>query len=1011
MINPYEHTSVSKDEELFEEIADSRLPAKDREDFASLIKNSLISFDPLHRPPPLEDRINLKFHEDAYQIQEIYTRIYNGDSDEETQKKQLDQLDHSLHELHESIEGLKSSGELTEEQMAHSLGLLNWMRDLLLKTWSLAELSKTYSPTVIALDDAHDQLMDQCRATPDRDIYQSVAQIGDVVQGCRRLIKELDILNTSEMEVSDSYKGMYHDHIKETMDNISWSVSDWSAKLEKALREDVTQLMQGYAQTENRELGNQSARQLLALRSHIQSSQSKLEATMELAERLRIELGEIEDGEMSSLFHPLHDNMRDMTDSLREGLASLNTQLKRMDGLQVDLAKGKQEPLAYGSAEWGELVKKRLPKKISLVGRVFHQLTHPEGWSGWTKSLVHGLFTGMQLTRQAQGLAKKLEAAKAPAIKASREPGFSTAMPHAVISEPVSSPLVEPMPAPTRWLSTALKVSAITLSGLVYFFSDREEEVEPTKMLEHEAGPGQDKLYAAAASGDKDEIEELLKGGANPIFRNSEGYTPLHVAIGFNNLPALIAIGRRFPKASLDLLDHTGSTYVRWVSTRGNIEALRVLKSLGANLDQPDSKGYTALHVCASNGHVKAVEELLKLKADPNSKDTSEKTPLMYAVKTMNPDIIKALLMAGASVGSRVSTSGYSPGVICQAYHSAQKCIRELGQDSYTAKFMAGKLLSHSWEFNGELLIDSLAIPLEGSGPRPWKEAMSESLEKFGREYPKDMSSEEVATISSLLERATEGYSQGEKIPHSEFQRGLPVLLPTGFNGHHVEVLIHGNYLFIANKGAASRIPIEMYQMDPALMTPEAIKEILELRDKSKSDYQLWLDSIKKRFNLKRAPEQDLLDVVYPYPAEQLVGNCAWESLETAIYGLFILKRMADVDPMDYEKQIAEQGLANQAFEKWIEFTQLESLERFLITFRQDDGTYDKEAQALLLRTFQSIWKKEYWYEEFRPRLEELEVLYKKTLTNRELEVFKTSLCGAKTFKASLGSIFTREDR
>lgn len=65
----------------------------------------------------------------------------------------------------------------------------------------------------------------------------------------------------------------------------------------------------------------------------------------------------------------------------------------------------------------------------------------------------------------------------------------------------------------------------------------------------------------------------------------------------------------------------------------GDIKAIELLASNGADIDLPGDLGCTPLYYAVSNGHVDAVNLLLKLGAKPNSKNELNFTPYQLAVR------------------------------------------------------------------------------------------------------------------------------------------------------------------------------------------------------------------------------------------------------------------------------------------------------------------------------------------------------------------------------------------
>jgi ankyrin repeat protein len=196
-------------------------------------------------------------------------------------------------------------------------------------------------------------------------------------------------------------------------------------------------------------------------------------------------------------------------------------------------------------------------------------------------------------------------------------------------------------------------------------------------------------LHYAAANGSVEALRTLLTAGAQVNAQNDFGATPLMWAITEpQKVRLLVAAGADVnakskmgrPALYLAAANDGSSTTVRLLlDHRAKVEAqtlvaaasandlasIRLLIEKGAAVNEKDDLGRTPLMHAAGNGNLKAVELLLSKGADVNaiSADKAETvkngpialgnlTALMLAVPAGGPEVVKALLDAGANVNA-----------------------------------------------------------------------------------------------------------------------------------------------------------------------------------------------------------------------------------------------------------------------------------------------------------------------------------------------------------------------
>ena len=175
---------------------------------------------------------------------------------------------------------------------------------------------------------------------------------------------------------------------------------------------------------------------------------------------------------------------------------------------------------------------------------------------------------------------------------------------------------------------------------------------------EHHDQYGWNDLHAAVASGKLEEVNQLKQNKSLVNASSSDGWTPLHVAVGLSGenkdnvdriLDALLGAD-----ADCNARNKDGLTPMHVAAALHHDHAVSVVKKLAEKVVFPDArdcKGRTALHIAAAkNKCPKVVCLLCKKKEVLDAQDKAGDTPLhKAAAKTKNPDIVKLLLVRGAN--------------------------------------------------------------------------------------------------------------------------------------------------------------------------------------------------------------------------------------------------------------------------------------------------------------------------------------------------------------------------
>lgn len=156
---------------------------------------------------------------------------------------------------------------------------------------------------------------------------------------------------------------------------------------------------------------------------------------------------------------------------------------------------------------------------------------------------------------------------------------------------------------------------------------------------------GRSVLHFAVAMGvSTDTLEVLLKAGAIPDIRDSNGETALHYAVEKNNIS--LAVSLLDNGADPFIENNDGMTPLVLAFSLGGVTTVGILNG---RIDMEDRWGSTALFHAISWDFPVIVEALLGAGTDPRHRNKQGSTPLHESVHTDSLEIASMLLAAGAN--------------------------------------------------------------------------------------------------------------------------------------------------------------------------------------------------------------------------------------------------------------------------------------------------------------------------------------------------------------------------
>jgi ankyrin repeat protein len=207
-------------------------------------------------------------------------------------------------------------------------------------------------------------------------------------------------------------------------------------------------------------------------------------------------------------------------------------------------------------------------------------------------------------------------------------------------------------------------------------------------------------LLSAVKARNPEQVEALLKAGADPNRRSSYG-APINLAAGLGSLE--IVVDLLDAGADPHVAGFGGATPLHAAALSGQMDVAKVLLERGARVDARDNLGRIPLLTYASSAthNLDLLKVLLRVGANPNAvEDATGISVLDHVAAHGNADETALLIAAGAKIDSRDKLFGRTP------LHFATDCCL-----STTGSFEVVKsLIDHGADVNAKDVNGSTAI-------------------------------------------------------------------------------------------------------------------------------------------------------------------------------------------------------------------------------------------------------------------------------------------------------------
>ncbi len=158
-------------------------------------------------------------------------------------------------------------------------------------------------------------------------------------------------------------------------------------------------------------------------------------------------------------------------------------------------------------------------------------------------------------------------------------------------------------------------------------------------------------LFAACVAGQSERVLAEIDANANLLeSRNSDGWTPLHLAAFFGH--AQLAKGLLNRGAAVDARSGNAmnNTPLHAAVAGNHVELLALLLERGADANALQHGGWTALHAAAQTGNIDAVRTLLGHGASPAVRAENNQSPLDLALIHGKGEVAELLERRGAQL-------------------------------------------------------------------------------------------------------------------------------------------------------------------------------------------------------------------------------------------------------------------------------------------------------------------------------------------------------------------------
>lgn len=190
---------------------------------------------------------------------------------------------------------------------------------------------------------------------------------------------------------------------------------------------------------------------------------------------------------------------------------------------------------------------------------------------------------------------------------------------------------------------------------------------------------------------------------------------------------------------------------------------------------------------------------------------------------------------------------------------------------------------------------------------------------------------------------------------YKAYRSGQPLVFPTGWTGHAINVVIDGEYLVITNRGDkyGPDENMRVFKIDRDQVTPEVIREIIDreaLPPKIENRPNLSVDEYRKEYlffdklagDLKAEKNYELIKV-----SDQKVGNCSYANNKQAYRALLYTQARKQG-----KTHLKADEFSTKEYKKWSLYDRIQGLKELKLLIDQEGlEAFDRGQLAAMIKS------------------------------------------------------------